>query len=533
MIMKQSAWAVLAYGLMCAGGSLPKPSGAAEAGPAGSGGVFSVRDYGALGDGRTLDTEAIQRAIDAASSAGGGTVCLPPGRYLAATIRLKSRVTLRIEAAATLLGSTNLKDFPEIVPRFRSYTDKYVRTSLIYGEDVHDVAIVGRGTIDGQGAAYKDRKYLIRPYLIRFITSQNILMEGLTLKDSPMWLQHYLACDHVTIRGITVHNRVNANNDFVDIDCCRNAIISDCFSDSDDDAVTLKSTADRVCENVTVTNCVLSTRCNGIKCGTESNGGFRNIAISNCTLYKVGLAGIALEMVDGGTLDGITVSNIAMTDVQSPIFLRLGNRARPFKPDMPKPGMGTYKNVLISNVVATGAGKTGCSITGLPDHPVRNVTLSQVAITCAGGGTDQDAAMAVPEKPESYPECKMFGTLPAYGFYCRHVDGLSLAQVRIETTAPDRRPALACDDVQNLAIDALSTSNAEAAAPVIVLNDVRGALIRGCRPLSPTNVFLRLTGKSGSISAIGNDLSPTRTPFELGQGVAPAVLFEDANRKKP
>ncbi len=508
------------------------PAGAAENSPAPSDGVYSVRQFGAVGDGKTLDTEAIQKAIDAASAAGGGTVCLPPGTYLSATIRLKSRITLHIDAAATLLGSTNFKDFPEIIPRFRSYTDKYVRTSLIYAEDVHDVAIVGRGTIDGQGAAYKDHQYLIRPYLIRFITSSNIRMEGLTLKNSPMWLQHYLACENVTIRGITVHNRVNANNDFVDIDCCRNAIISDCFSDSDDDAVTLKSTADRMCENVTVTNCVLSTRCNGIKCGTESNGGFKNVAISNCTLYKVGLAGIALEMVDGGTLDGITVSNIAMTDVQTPIFLRLGNRARPFKPDMPKPGMGTYRNVIISNVVATGASKMACSITGLPGHPVENVTLSKVSITCAGGGTAGEAARAVPEKPDSYPECKMFGMLPSYGFYCRHVEGLSLSQFRIQTTAPDQRPAIVCDDAQDLAIEGLSTNNKGTGSPVIVLNDVRGAMIRGCRPLAQASAFLRLTGRTESISVIGNDLTAAQTPYELGQDISPTVLFDEGNRKR-
>lgn len=529
--MKKAAIVFLTCTVVCASGTFLSSAIADQTGPGPSDGLYSVRQFGAVGDGKTPDTEAIQKAIDAASAAGGGTVCLPPGTYLSATIRLKSKVTLRIDAAATLLGSTNLKDFPEIIPRFRSYTDKYVRTSLIYAEDVHDVAIVGRGTIDGQGAAYKDRKYLIRPYLIRFITSSNILMEGLTLKNSPMWLQHYLACDNVTIRGITVHNRVNANNDFVDIDCCRNAIISDCFSDSDDDAVTLKSTADRVCENVTVTNCVLSTRCNGIKCGTESNGGFKNIAISNCSLYKVGLAGIALEMVDGGALDGITVSNIAMTDVQSPIFLRLGNRARPFKPDMPKPGMGTYRNVIISNVVATGAGKMGCSIAGLPDHPIENVTLSNVSITCAGGGTAAEAARAVPEKPESYPECTMFGTLPAYGFYCRHASGLSLNQVRIRTTAPDQRPAIVCDDVADLAIEGLSTHNQGATSPVIVLNDVRGAMIRGCRPRTPTDAFLRLTGKTDSVSAIANDLTTARTPFDFDPGLAPTVLFDESNRR--
>ncbi|RLB13008.1 MAG: glycoside hydrolase, partial [Deltaproteobacteria bacterium] len=345
--------------------------------------VFNVRDYGAAGDGETKDTEAIQRAIDAAHQAGGGRVYFPAGRYLSGTIFLKSLVTLDLEAGATLLGSTDTADFPKIVPKFRSYTDNYVSQSLIYAEDRHDIAITGKGTIDGQGQAFQWKKYGNRPYVIRFVSCKHVLVEGIKMRNSPMWMQHYLGCEFVTVRGIHVYNHSTYNNDMIDIDCCRNVLISDCYGNSDDDAMTLKSTADRPTENVTITNCVLGSGCNAIKMGTESNGGFKNISITNCVIdswygkkgfYALpkGISGIALEIVDGGTMENITISNISIKNVHVPLFLRLGNRARPFKKGMEKPGMGAFRNVVINNIVAAGVEKIGCSITGLPGYPIRN-----------------------------------------------------------------------------------------------------------------------------------------------------------------
>jgi len=455
--------------------------------------LYDVRDYGAKPDGKTLCTKSIQQAIDRCTADGGGTVYLPPGAFLSGTIYMKSNVTLRLAAGSILLGSTDLKDYPPTVPALRSYTDNYTDKSLIYGEKLERVAIVGEGVIDGQGAAFKG-PYKVRPYMIRLVECRHVTVQDVTIRNSPMWVQHYLACDDVRLSGLSVRSRVNGNNDGIDIDCCQRVVISDCNVDSGDDAIVLKSTSARPCRNVVVNNCVLSSLCNALKMGTESNGGFENIVISGCSIYDTGLAGVALEIVDGGTMDRVVVSNITMDGVGAPIFLRLGNRARPFKEGSEKPGIGSIRNVTISNVEAVRANPNGCAISGLPEAKIENVTLSNLRLSFAGGGTWQDAARAIPENPTAYPEYSMFGRLPAYGLYCRHVKGLRLHNVQLQTAKPDLRHALVCDDVEDLVVDGLDAGFSPKAAATIRLTQTRGALIRGCRPPAGTDTFLRLEG---------------------------------------
>jgi polygalacturonase len=422
--------------------------------------LYDVRDYGAKPDGKTLCTQPIQQAVDRCAAEGGGTVYLPPGSFLSGTITVKSNVTLRLAAGCTLLGSADLKDYPPTVAALRSYTDNYTDKSLIYGEKLENIAIVGRGVIDGQGKSFQG-PYKVRPYLIRFVECRGVTVEDVTIRNSPMWVQHYLACDDVRLSGITVRSRVNHNNDGIDIDCCHRVVISDCNVDSGDDAIVLKSTSARSCQNVVVSNCVLSSACNALKMGTESNGGFENIVINGCAVYDTGLAGLALEVVDGGRMERVVVSNITMDRVGAPIFMRLGNRARPFKEGSEKPSIGSMRNVTIANIEAAGAGPTGCAICGLPEAKIENVTLSNLRLSLAGGGTRQDAARTIPENPAAYPEYSMFGRLPAYGLYCRHVKGLKLANVQLQTARPDLRQALVCDDVEGLVVDGLDADHGE------------------------------------------------------------------------
>ena len=439
--------------------------------------LHDVRDYGAKPDGKTLCTSSIQQAIDACSRAGGGTVYLPPGIFLSGTIYFKSGVMLRLAAGCTLLGSTDLKDYPPTVPAFRSYTDNYTDKSLIYGENVENVAITGLGTIDGQGASFEG-PYKVRPYMIRFVQCRHVTVKDVTIKDSPMWVQHYLACDDVRITGITVRSLVNHNNDGIDIDSCRRVVISNCNINSGDDAIVLKSTSARVCRDVAVSNCILSSRCNALKMGTESNGGFQNIVITGCSVYDTHLAGVALEIVDGGTMDRVIVSNITMNKVGAPIFMRLGNRARPFTNNMEKPGIGAMRNIIISNIEASGANSTGCAVSGLPEAKIENVTLSNLRLSFEGGGTKADAEREIPEKPAAYPEYSMFGRLSAYGLYCRHVKDLKLLNIQLQLEKPDQRHAVVLEDVDDALIDCLDATVSPDAGEMIQMTNVKNVSIR-------------------------------------------------------
>jgi len=491
--------------------------------------LYDVSDYGAKGNGQTLCTEAIQKAIDACAADGGGTVYLPPGRFVSGTLELKSGVTLRLAAGCTLAGSTNLRDYPVRVPAYRSYTDNYTDKSLIYAEKAEQIGITGRGVIDGQGAAFKG-PYKVRPYLIRVIECRDVVVEDLTIKDSPMWVQHYLACDDVRISGITVKSHVNHNNDGIDIDSCHRVTISGCNVDSGDDAIVLKSTSARVCKDVTVSGCVLRSTCNALKMGTESNGGFQNVVLTGCAIHNTRLAGVALEIVDGGTMDRVVVSDITMDGVGAPIFVRLGNRARPFKEQMEKPGLGALRNVTIANIEARGANVTGCAIAGLPEARIENLTLDNIRLSFAGGGTSAEAKREIPEHPTRYPEYSMFGRLPAYGFYCRHVDGLTMRNVQLELVRADERSAVVFSDVANAAIDQLDAEPASDGAAVVRLADVRGVQIRSCRARAGTGLFLNIEGpRSERVMLVGNDLADAAKGYETGPGVADAAVFEMMN----
>ncbi len=451
----------------------------------------NVRDDGAKADGTTLDTDSIQRAINATAGAGGGTVVFPPGVYLTGTLELRNRVRLHLAHGAILRGSPRLEHYPARPSAYRSYTDNYTERSLIRAEGLTDTGIEGAGTIDGQGAAFSGA-YKVRPYLLRFVQCSGVAIQSVRLENSPMWVQHYLACDDVRISGITVRSRVNGNNDGIDIDSCHRVRISDCDISSGDDAICLKSTSARICRDVVISNCVVSSHCNAIKFGTETNGGFENVSISNCALHDTRLAGLALEIVDGGTLENVVISGITMRDVQGPIFIRLGDRGRPFLEGGPKPGAGKLGGVIIQGVHATGAGSIGCSITGLPGSPVRRVALRDVSIGFAGGGTAADAARDIPELPAAYPEFWMFKTLPAYGLFCRHAEDLSISGLTTSFSKEDLRPALRFDHVARLRlrdIDAQAHARAGAAA---VLRNCASPLIRDCRVFGGAPMFDRL-----------------------------------------
>lgn len=458
--------------------------------------VFDVRAFGAAADGKTLNTTAIQSAVDACAGSGGGIVFFPPGRFLTGGIILKSRVTLHFSPGTMLLGSTRLEDYPVERPAVLSRTRAYVQHALIYGEDLDHIGLEGPGVLDGQGAEFRRQfgdAYLKRPYLVRLVNCRDVHVADVTLTASAMWTMHLLACQRVRVEGVRIWAHVASNNDGIDVNACENVVISDSFVDSDDDAIVLKSTLHRASRNVAVTNCVLASHCNAFKMGTESLGGFQNITLSNCVIQSPpaseringvqrGISALALEAVDGAVLERIAVSNLVIQGYEAAIFLRLGNRGALLQDTDAKAAVGTYRGVTISHIVGDNIGKTGCAVAGIPGHPVRDVRLEDISLRFEGGGTPEQAGrLDVPERESDYPEATMFGVLPAYGLYARHVQNLRLRDLDLDVVTPDARPPLVFQAVERLEITGLSARADAAAGCAFRLRNVKDAFIHGCR----------------------------------------------------
>jgi len=506
--------------------------------------IVDIRDCGARPGGKTMCTEAIQKAVDRCAAKGGGTVRLPAGTWLSGTVYLKSRVTLLLEEGCTLLGSRDIKHYggPPATAGKESAQSDFRYPALIAGSKLEDVAIRGKGTLDGQGDAYR-YKHGKRPKNVYLVDCRNVLIENVKMRNAGCWMQHYRFCDGLTIRGINVFNHVTYNNDGLNVDSCSNVRIADCRVDSDDDGIVLKSLSTRPCENVAITNCTISSHCNAIKMGTESGGGFQKITVDNCTVFSPrhskkiygrqrGLAGVALEIVDGGRLEDVEVTDVTIDGVSVPIFMRLGNRARRYSKDKSKPGVGTFRNVRIENITATNTSEIGCSITGLPGHRIENVSLSNIKLGFDGGGVRETASKKIAEKPENYPESTMFGVLPAYGFFCRHAKGLKFHNIKLETAKPDLRHAMVFDDVEQMEIDSLDAACVEGAAATIRLNQVRQVLIRGCKPPKTANPFLKLEGDATrQVVLKENDFARAAKIVELGPDVPKDAFRQDANQR--
>ena len=431
---------------------------------------YSIKEFGAVGDGVTLCTNAINSAIEKCAENGGGRVVIPAGVFKSGTILMKSNVELHFEMGSTLLASTDYKDFPQQPqPEFRTHLDIEGWYALIYAEGISNIAITGFGTIDGNGALQKgipgisqrhsDEMYG-RPRSILFVSCKQVRVEGLKMISSGSWMHHYLDCEDVIVDRVEVYNQSNKNNDAIDIDGCRRFVLSNSIFDTDDDGITLKSSGAAASEDVTITNCVVSSHCNAIKMGTGSTGGFRNISISNCIIkpsqsekviygYHIGISGIALEIVDGGVMEGVAISNIVIEGTNCPLFIRLGNRARKHTETAPEPPVGKIRNITISNIVAYNTGNFSNSITGIPGHYVENVPIDNVQFFNKGGLNDgkyKATHKDVPELEKRYPEASNWGNLPSSVLFLRHVKGLSINNLMFGSIQEDPRiPVIAVD----------------------------------------------------------------------------------------
>lgn len=488
---------------------------------------FDVRAFGARGDGRTIDSDAINRAIESAAAAGGGTVFFPAGTYASHSIRLRSHVGLHLEQGATLLaadtGSGRGYDPAEPGPgnAFQDFGHSRFHNSLIWGENIEDVSITGRGRIDGsalsRGLSASAADLDTRPgqgnKAIALKLARNVL-----LRDFAILRGGHMAILATGVDNLTIDNlAIDTGRDGIDIDNCRNVRISNTSVNSpNDDAIVLKSSfalgSARSTENVTITNSFVSgfdvgTMLDGsfgrtttaapdrdgptgrIKLGTESNGTFRNITISNVVFNRS--RGLALETVDGALLEDVTISNITMREVSNaPFFLRLASRMR----GPAGTPVGMLRRVSISNVVVYDADPRYASIiAGIPGHPVQDVRFSNIRILYRGGLTLEQAASqpaalvntffrppggsgpreayAVPEREAMYPEPSLFGVLPAYGFYIRHAEGIQMTGVEVGFMSLDTRPAFVLDDVRDIEFHGVRAQKA-AGVPTFVLRDV-------------------------------------------------------------
>lgn len=442
---------------------------------------YNITDFGAGGDGKKLNTTAIQKAIDTCFRNGGGKVIVPAGTFLTGSVVLKSKVNLHLEKDAIVLSSPYMKDYPHRSLRSEARYQKYMKRSLIYAQGEHDVSVTGPGIFDGNAkldgsGEFKEQK-AENPTFIWFDECENILVKDVTFRRSVWWTQTYSRCRHVHIDHITVMENYFYNADGVDILDCDDFIVENCDINANDDGICLKGYTENGCNRGTVRNNKVRTLCNGIKMGTDSSGGFRNILIENNEVWQTGISGIALELVDGGIMENITVRNIVMNGAGTAIFIRLGNRNRSVYGSHTVQS-GIIRNIKISDIKATvnKAEKFNdeerkrhnlvahpCSICGVPGSYIEDVTIENVAITMLEGSFPEakaeDALREIPEVGNKYPENRMFGTLPAFGFYIRHAKRLRMNNVSVEIKQKDGRPAFMLDDVHDSTFDEIAAKN--------------------------------------------------------------------------
>ncbi|WP_380787859.1 glycoside hydrolase family 28 protein [Sphingomonas sp. R86521] len=473
--------------------------------PAHAATVIDVRTHGARGDGKAIDSTAINAAIAAAASRpGGGTVLVPAGRYRCFSIRLRSRVTLSLAKGAVIEAAEGLGyDMPEDIEQlYQDFGHSHWRNSLIWGDDVQDVAIVGSGMIhgvgltrDGPGARWKAQTGE-RPLSMRGMSAQDIgklepdaaAMRGrgnkaIALKNGRnIHLSGFamLKCGHFAIlatgtQGLTIRDlSIDTDRDGIDLDCVRDVVVERCrVNTPNDDAIVVKASyalgRNVAAENIVVRNCAVSgfdlgTMLDGmrgttqllapdrdrptgrIKLGTESNGGYRNILIEDCSFTHC--RGLALETVDGGVMENVVARRLTMQDVTTaPIFLRLGDRRR----GPTGTAIGAIRGVHLSQIVATGIDhRYAAGIAGLPDHPIEDVSLTDIRLSYRGGGTAGDAARRPEEHAAAYPEPSMFGVLPAWGLWMRQARGMRIDGLELSTTTPDARPPFVSEDVADV-----------------------------------------------------------------------------------
>lgn len=487
---------------------------------------LNIMQYGAAGDGQTLNTRAIQATIDACSKSGGGKVIFPAGKFLSGTVVLKDNVTLQLEKDAVLLGSTNVEDYANIDP----FTDGLgidVGWALVVAVDARHIGITGEGAINGQGAQLKAQQILTdtrpesqrwgrRPFLLRIVRCEDVTVTGVTLNYAAAWTSHYFQSRNVHIEKVKIVSHGVAHNDGIDIDGCQQVRIRDCDIISGDDALCFKTTSSTMaCRDIVVSGMKLKSNQGAIKMGTESMAPFENIDISDCYIYDTKNGGIKLLTVDGAHLRNVKISDVTMVNVRTPMLFRLGSRLSVFRKgkDTQQP-TGTMENVIVRNVKAEAAADaqlmppSGILVTGVPGHYITGLTLENIQIGLAGGGNVEHARQLVPEAIDKYPEVKTFGPLvPAYGIWARHVKGLKLKDITFRLAANDQRPAFVCEDGRDVELIGWKLPEIANAVSVIRLDNVEKALISNVQAKGTAGDFVQQNAGSKDIRVVESGLS--------------------------
>lgn len=507
--------------------------------------AFNVREHGALGDGRTLETPALQAAIEACARCGGGTVYFPAGVYRTGSLFLRSHITLYLDAGATLLGSENPQDYPIIVSRWEG-AEQLSHAPLIAGEHLHTIALVGRGTIDGQGGVWWQRHWeqtltYPRPRLIAFSHCTNILIEGLTLLNSPSWTIHPAHCENIAIDKVTILNPPDSpNTDGIDPDSCRDVRIANCYISVGDDCIAIKAgteheAADKraPCQNIAITNCTMAAGHGGVVFGSEMSGGIRNVVVSNCIFIGTD-RGIRLKSRRGrgGVVEDIHVTNVVMNDLLCPFTINLyyacgvwGDETVAAKCPQPvTAGTPVFRRIHLSHITAHNVKYAAGFLYGLAEMPIEDVSLSDVSISMA--------ANAEPGYPEMADHMEL---MQRAGFFACNVQGLRLHNVEVRGQSG---PALRMEASAAVEISASAALTPDSDAPAIQLRDVAGAFVHGCRASEETDIFLQVEGAaSRGIVLSGNHLTCAAHPLVLAAEVSPtAVVTNDevpTSRERP
>ena len=427
--------------------------------------VYNILDFGAKGDSLTVNTKFIQKAIDECFKNGGGTVVVNNGFYITGTILLKDNVTLQVNENATIFGSPNFEDYINIDP-FTDATGQSRGNCLIGAKDATNIAIIGKGTIDGNGEVFNNKTYKIqkekntdlpsldRPFLIRIVGSSKLIIQDIHIRQAAAWAVHLYQSNDIVINNIEIYNHANSNNDGIDLDSSYNVTITNSKIDSGDDAICIKATSALPTYNIKVRNCDLKSDWGAIKFGTESMGDFYNIDIRDCKVHDTKGGGIKILSVDGANIHNVVIDNIEMINVDMPIFIRLGERLRTYR-NAEKREVGSIKNVTISNIRAKTmdlensrvSPPTGILITGTPKYKIEGIKLENIHIQLPGAGKLEHQNNVVSEDEKRYPEFSFFGILPSYGLYARHIELLETKNVHFEILNEEKRQEVVLEDV--------------------------------------------------------------------------------------